>query len=194
MTRQQRPIIIITAPSGSGKSTLIKVIMEKFPQLAFSISACTRPPRAGEVDGVHYHFMDADTFRKHIKENAFIEWEMVYEGKYYGTLKSEFERIWTQNKVPVVDIDVKGALNVQQQYRDIARSIFIQAPSLSILEERLKNRGTENAESLKERIDKAAYEMSFAPEFDYIVINDNLNEAGIAISKLIADFLQKKDQ
>ena len=182
-------IIIITAPSGSGKSTLIKHLMAHFPDFAFSISACTRAPRLGEVDGQDYHFISVEQFQQSIANNEFIEWEMVYEGKYYGTLKTELNRIWSQAKIPLVDIDVKGALNVQSQYRSQALSVFIQAPSIEILKERLEKRGTENPETLKERIDKAAYEMSFAPQFDQIIINDDLAIASNQLIEMVTSFL-----
>jgi guanylate kinase len=182
-------IIIITAPSGSGKSTLIKHLMAHFPDFAFSISACTRAPRMGEVDGQDYHFISVEQFQQSIANNEFIEWEMVYEGKYYGTLKTELNRIWAQSKIPLVDIDVKGALNVQSQYRSQALSVFIQAPSIEILKERLEKRGTENPETLKERIDKAAYEMSFAHQFDQIIINDDLAIASNQLIEIVASFL-----
>jgi guanylate kinase len=182
-------IIIITAPSGSGKSTLIKHLMAHFPDFAFSISACTRAPRMGEVDGQDYHFISVEQFQQSIANNEFIEWEMVYEGKYYGTLKTELNRIWSQAKIPLVDIDVKGALNVQSQYRSQSLSVFIQAPSIEILKERLEKRGTENPETLKERIDKAAYEMSFAPQFDQIIINDDLAIASNQLIEMVTSFL-----
>ncbi|MES2478124.1 MAG: guanylate kinase [Bacteroidota bacterium] len=184
-------IIIITAPSGSGKSTLTKRLMAKFPELAFSISACTRSPRAGEIDGQDYHFISVQQFQDSIAANEFIEWEMVYEGKYYGTLKNEINRIWNQSKVPLVDIDVKGALNVQGQYREKAKSIFIQAPSIETLKKRLENRGTETPESLTERIDKAAYELSFAPLFDHIIVNDDLESATTTLIQIVAEYLKK---
>lgn len=183
-------IIIITAPSGSGKSTLIKRLMKAIPTLAFSVSACTRSPRPGEVDGVDYHFISIDAFEAAINKNDFIEWEMVYEGKYYGTLKTELNRIWGQGKTPVVDIDVKGALNVQDQYRTQSLSIFIQAPSIEILKERLLKRGTETPESLNERISKAQYELSFADNFDQTIINDNLETASEQLIAAIKNFLK----
>jgi guanylate kinase len=184
-------IIIITAPSGSGKSTLIKRLMAANSNLSFSISACTRAPRAGEINGRDYHFISVTEFEKSIEANEFIEWEMVYEGKYYGTLKSELNRIWTQSKIPLVDIDVKGALNVQSQYRQIALSIFIQAPSIAVLKERLEKRGTESPETLAERVGKAAYELSFADRFDHIIINDDLEKASEQLIRLVASHLEK---
>lgn len=184
-------IIILTAPSGSGKSTLTKALMAHFPQLAFSISACTRAARAGEVDGQDYHFISLAQFEHSIEANEFIEWEMVYEGKYYGTLKTELNRIWDKQQIPIVDIDVKGAMNVQSQYKGQALSIFIQTPSISILRERLEKRGTETPESLEERVAKAAYELSFAEHFDHILINDNLEIASAALITMVADYLNK---
>jgi len=186
---QAEKIIIITAPSGSGKSTLTKRLMAEFPNLAFSVSACTRSPRGGEIDGQDYHFISVQQFQQSIANNEFIEWEMVYEGKYYGTLKTEINRIWAQSKIPIVDIDVKGAINVQNQYQSEAISIFIQAPSIEILRQRLEKRGTETPESLAERIDKAEFELSFASSFDYNIINDDLETASKSLIKIVADFL-----
>ena len=186
---QSKKIVIITAPSGSGKTTLIKRLMNHFPELTFSISACTRPPRLGEIDGKDYHFISPERFKQAIEANEFIEWEMVYEGKYYGTLKSELNRIWDKNQIPLVDIDVKGALNVQEQYRSIALSIFIQAPSIEILKNRLEQRGTETEESLSERVKKASYELSFANQFDHILINDDLELASEELLLTIRHFL-----
>lgn len=185
-------ILVITAPSGSGKTTLIRNMMDIFPQLAFSVSACTRQPRNGEVHGKDYYFFSPETFRELIKDDAFIEWEMVYEGKYYGTLRTELERIWLEGKTPVVDIDVKGALAVQQQYPYNSKTIFIQAPSLEELRNRLTKRGTETPESLQERLDKAAYELSFAPRFDKIIVNDDFNLAAEELRQAITDFLEPK--
>ncbi|MDI9319342.1 MAG: guanylate kinase [Phycisphaerales bacterium] len=185
----QQKIIIITAPSGSGKTTLVKRLMLQFPTLAFSISACTRTPRGGEVDGTDYHFISLQQFEQSIAQNNFLEWEMVYEGKYYGTLKSELNRIWQNHKIPLVDIDVKGALKVQEQYKAQALSVFIKAPSIDILSERLQKRGTEPPESLKERIDKAAYELSFASKFDHTIVNDDLGKASAELSKIVSQYL-----
>lgn len=167
-------------------------MMNIFPQLAFSVSACTRQPRGGEVHGKDYYFFSPETFRNLIKDDAFIEWEMVYEGKYYGTLRTELERIWLEGKIPVVDIDVKGALAVQQQYPDNSRTIFIQAPSLDELRNRLTKRGTETPESLQERMNKAAYELTFAPRFDKIIVNDDFELAAGELQQAITDFLELK--
>src|SRR6478609_3628700 len=151
-------IIIITAPSGAGKTSITRFLLAKYPNLAFSVSAATRSPRGNEVNGVDYHFMSVTDFQHKIQNNEFVEWEMVYEGKYYGTLKSELERIWADNRVPVLDIDVKGAIHVQQQFPQTALSLFIEPPSVSELKRRLSTRGTETDESLQARVNKAAYE------------------------------------
>lgn len=172
-----KKIIVITAPSGSGKTTLVKRLLATCPQLAFSISACTRVPRSGELHGRDYYFYDEEQFKKLISEEAFVEWEMVYTGKYYGTLKSELERIWAAGKCPLVDIDVQGALAIRDKFPDKTRTIFIEAPSLEVLRERLKKRGTETSQSLEERISKAAFELTFASRFDTIIINDDLDKA-----------------
>jgi guanylate kinase len=186
---QQGKIIIITAPSGSGKTTLVRRLLAQCPELAFSVSACTRQPRAGEVDGKDYHFYTEDAFKQLIAEDAFIEWEMVYEGKYYGTLKSEMQRIWGDGKTPLVDIDVKGALAIQKQYSSNSLSIFIQAPSIEELRKRLVLRGTETPATLEERINKANYELTFAPQFDTVIINDNLDAATAQLLETTRSYL-----
>lgn len=170
-------LIIITAPSGSGKTTIVKYLLKKNAQLAFSISACTRKPRFEEEDGVNYHFLTLEDFTRKIANHEFAEFEMVYEGKYYGTLKSELQRIWDANKTPLVDIDVQGALRLKKHYGDDALSIFIKAPSIEVLRQRLIDRGSETDFSLKERLDKASYETTFADKFDTIIVNDNLESA-----------------
>lgn len=187
---QQQKIIVLTAPSGSGKTTLTKRLMEAYPQLAFSISACTRAPRAGEKDGVDYHFISLAQFEASIANNEFLEWEMVYEGKYYGTLKTEMNRIWEQNKVPIVDIDVKGAVNVQSQFDQRTLSVFIQAPSLEILKDRLEKRGTESPETLAERMNKAEFELSFAHHFDHTIVNDDLEIASKTLIDIVGNYLE----
>ncbi len=186
----QEKIIIITAPSGSGKTTLVKRLMSIHPMLGFSISACTRQPRTGELHAKDYYFYSEDEFKTLIDTSAFVEWEMVYTGKYYGTLKSEMNRIWDEGKFPLVDIDVKGALAIQQQYPDTSLSIFIQAPSIEELRRRLVARGTENAETLEERINKAEYELSFASQFNKIIINDDLDKATDELVNVVTEFLQ----
>ncbi len=182
-------IIIITAPSGAGKTSITKYLMEKFPVLTFSVSAATRQARGSEVDGKDYYFISNETFKQKIQQNEFIEWEMVYEGKYYGTLKSELQRIWDQGKVPVLDIDVKGAIHVQQQFNEGTLSLFIEPPSVAELKKRLQSRGTETDESLAARVNKASYELSFKEYFDKIIVNDDLAKACEEAKNIVTDFL-----
>lgn len=187
---KQGKIIIITAPSGSGKTTLVKRLLAAIPELSFSISACTRPPRAGEVDGKDYYFFTVDKFQQLIDEEAFIEYEMVYEGKYYGTLKSEISRMWDADHVPLIDIDVQGAMNVQQQYPNTALSIFIKAPSIEELRKRLETRGTETPETLEERVNKAEEELQYAPQFDHVVVNDDLETAYNELLNIVTQYIK----
>lgn len=163
--------------------------MEHFPQLSFSVSATTRSPRGTEQDGVDYYFIPVEDFKNKIQHKDFAEWEMVYEGKYYGTLKSELKRIWSLGKVPILDIDVKGALHIRQQYPENTFSIFIEPPSVEVLRDRLLGRGTENEDSLQTRISKAAYEISFKSEFDRVVLNDNLETACKEVRDVVGNFL-----
>ncbi|MGG9961863.1 guanylate kinase [Ferruginibacter sp. SUN106] len=188
----QNKIIIITAPSGAGKTSITRHLMQRFPQLAFSVSAATRQARGTEKNGVDYHFMSADDFKQKIQHNEFVEWEMVYEGKYYGTLKSELEKIWNDNKIPVLDIDVKGAIHVQQQFPETTLSLFIEPPSVDELKKRLESRGTETAESLAARVNKASYELSFKDHFNKIVVNDDLQKACIEAEMIIFGFINKR--
>src|SRR5688572_18557233 len=177
MSEEKNKIIVITAPSGAGKTSITKFLLHKFPQLAFSVSAATRPPRENEKEGVDYYFMSTEAFNQKIVDKAFIEWEMVYEGKYYGTLKSELHRIWNMEKIPVLDIDVKGAIHVQQQYPVNILTIFIEPPSIDELKRRLLSRGTETDETLQARINKAAFEISFKSQFGHTIMNNNLSMA-----------------
>lgn len=190
MDNTDHKIIIITAPSGAGKTSITHHLMKTFPQLAFSVSAATRKPRGYEKNGVDYYFIPEENFKQKIQQNEFVEWEMVYEGKYYGTLKTELERIWAANKVPVLDIDVKGAIHVQQQYPGSSLSIFIEAPSVDELKKRLESRGTETVESIKARINKATYERSFKEHFNYTIVNDDLQRACGEAEKLVRDFIK----
>lgn len=182
-------IIIITAPSGAGKTSITRYLMKTFPQLAFSVSAATRNARGTEKNGVDYHFMSTDDFKNKIQHDEFVEWEMVYEGKYYGTLKSELEKIWKENKIPVLDIDVKGAIHVQQQYPQSSLSLFIQPPSVDELKKRLESRGTETAESLAARVNKAAYELSFKDQFNKLITNDDLQRACSEAEGFVIEFI-----
>jgi len=170
-------IIIITAPSGAGKTSITRFLLEKYPQLAFSVSAATRSPRSHERDGVDYYFLSLDDFQQKIQHNEFAEWEMVYEGKYYGTLKSELKRILQAGKTPLLDIEVKGAIHIQEQFWGSSLSLFIEPPSVDELRRRLETRGTETAESLMARVNKAVYELSFKQHFDTIILNDDLKKA-----------------
>lgn len=184
-------IIIITAPSGAGKTSITRYLLNKFPQLAFSISAATREPRGNEKSGVDYYFMSLHDFEDKIENNEFVEWEMVYEGKYYGTLKNELERIWRENKVPVLDIDVKGAIHVQRQYPHTSLSIFILPPSIDELRKRLYGRGTDSEENIATRLNKATYEMSFSHSFNKVVVNHELHEACTETEETVRKFLEQ---
>lgn len=189
MSATNGKLIILTAPSGSGKTSITRYLISKYPRLSFSISATTRAPRGTEKDGVEYHFLSVDDFRTRIDANEFIEWEMVYEGKYYGTLKSELQRIWNEGKVPMLDIDVQGAIHVQQQFAGNCLSIFIQPPSVAELRRRLAARGTETPESLETRVNKASYEMSFNHHFTKTILNVELDKACAETEQVIKDFL-----
>ena len=181
-------IIVITAPSGSGKTTLVKRLLDTCPHLEFSVSACTRKPRNGEVNGKDYYFYEEDQFKKLIGENAFVEWEMVYNGKYYGTLNAELQRIWNEGKIPLVDIDVQGALAIRDKFPENCLTLFIETPSLDALRERLRARGTETDHSLEERVNKAAHELTYAPKFDRIIINDKLDMAARELQTIVDGF------
>lgn len=186
-------IIIIAAPSGAGKTSIVKYLLKQMPeQLAFSISCTTRSPRTGETDGVEYYFTSVEDFEKKISKSELAEWEMVYFGKYYGTPVSELERIWEMGKTPLLDIDVKGGLNVRKRFPDRSLALFIQPPSLEELSRRLHARGTETPESLDARINKATYEMSYKGEFDHIILNADLDQACAETEQLVRNFLQAK--
>ncbi len=181
-------LIIITAPSGAGKTSITRHLLGKFSKLAFSISAATREARGREKNGVDYYFLGLEEFRERIKNNDFIEWEMVYEGKYYGTLKSELERIWAEGKVPILDIDVKGAIHVKQQYPKDTLTIFIQPPSVEELKKRLEGRGTETPQNIATRLNKATYELSFNHSFDKVITNGSLDSACAETEAAIKEF------
>jgi guanylate kinase len=191
MSEALHKVIILTAPSGAGKTSIAAYLLKQMPQLSFSVSATTRAPRGNEKQGVEYHFISLEKFEGHIAQNDFLEYEMVYEGVYYGTLQSELTRIWNLGKIPVLDIDVKGAISVQKQIGANCFSIFIMPPSIEILKERLENRKTETPESLQIRLDKAAYEISFSNQFNAIIQNNDLALACAETEKLIINFLNK---
>lgn len=191
MASTANKIIIITAPSGAGKTSITRHLLQTFPQLAFSVSAATRQARANEQNGKDYYFISEEEFQKKIQHNEFVEWEMVYEARYYGTLKSELDRIWQQNKIPVLDIDVKGAIHVQGQYPDSTLSIFIEPPSIDELKRRLVSRGTESDSSLSARINKAGYEISFSHSFHKVIVNDDLEKAKKEAEAIVSAFLMQ---
>ena len=181
--------IIFSAPSGAGKTTIVKSLLANKLPLSFSISACSRQKRENEINGKDYHFLSLKDFKQKINEQAFIEWEEVYENNYYGTLKSEIERIWNDKKHVVFDVDVVGGLNLKKHFGNNALAIFIQPPSMDVLFKRLRNRATESEASLKKRIDKAKHEMTYSSSFDSIIINDQLKETIEVAEKKVKDFL-----
>ena len=185
-------LIILAAPSGSGKSTIVNYLMQNAGlNLHFSISCTTRQPRGSEQDGVEYHFITPDAFRQHIANDDFIEYEEVYTDKYYGTLRSQVDSQLAAGQNVIFDVDVKGALNIKKAYGPRALAIFIQPPSIDELRRRLESRGTDSASDIELRLSKAEYELSFAPQFDEVVINDNLQVAQIETESLIEDFLDE---
>lgn len=186
-------LIILTAPSGAGKTTIAHALLEEIPRLGFTISATTRPPRPGETDGKDYYFLSVEDFEQKIADGAFIEYEMVYPGKYYGTLYSELERIWQAGKTPLRVVDVIGALDLKKEFGTRSLAVFIQPPSMQSLRERLTRRGTENGKALEERLKRANMEMEYAPQFSNIIINDNLSEAIVQTKTLINTFLNTEE-
>ena len=187
----QKKLMIFSAPSGSGKSTLVQYLMSQNPDLAFSISCTSRAPRGTEKNGVEYYFLSPEEFRKRIANDEFLEYEEVYTDKFYGTLKSEVERLSDAGKVVLFDVDVKGGVNIKKFYGERALSIFVQPPSIEELSRRLHGRGTDTEEVIQTRLDKAAYELTFAPQFDKVVVNDDLDQAKAEVLKLMNEFLRR---
>ena len=182
-------LVIFSAPSGSGKTTIVRHLLGLDLGLRFSISATSRAPRGAEIHGQDYYFLSPNDFRKRIENKEFLEWEEVYKDQYYGTLRSEVERIWTEGNHALFDIDVKGGVNLKKAFGKNALAVFVAPPSLEILEERLRNRGTDDEASMKKRLDKAAYELSFKSSFDRVIVNEILTEAQQEAEALIRDFL-----
>ncbi|PWD98825.1 guanylate kinase [Marinilabilia rubra] len=183
-------IIIFSAPSGSGKTTIVKHLMNQIPELSFSISATSRAPRGKEKNGTDYYFLDSQTFRQKINKGEFLEWEEVYEETYYGTLHSEVDRISAEGKIAIFDVDVVGGTNIKKQFGESALAIFIKAPSLDILEERLKTRNTDSESTIQKRLAKAEKELGYAQFFDKIVVNDNLEKATRESEAIVKEFIQ----
>ena len=182
-------VIIFSAPSGSGKTTIVHRLLERYPQLEFSISATSRAPRGAERDGVDYHFLSQKAFAEAVAEGRFVEWEEVYKGTCYGTLRSEVERIWQKGHVIVFDVDVLGGINLKRIFGQDACSVFIMPPSVEELRRRLENRGTDAPEAIDRRVAKAEFELTKAPEFDHTVVNDRLDEAVERTCAILDDFI-----
>ncbi|MDA7501737.1 guanylate kinase [Chitinophagales bacterium] len=191
MEQVEGKVIIFTAPSGAGKTTLVRYLLSEMDCLAFSVSATTRTPRSHEVNGDDYYFMDREDFISDVEAGRFLEWEEVYDGNFYGTLNTEIERIWKQGKTVIFDVDVKGALHLKSHFWKEALAIFVQPPSIDVLIDRLKNRGTESEESLKRRIERFRLELSYSPKFDAQVLNDDLDIAKEKALELVSSFLKK---
>ncbi len=189
---QNGKLIIFSAPSGSGKSTIVSYLMKEHPELnlAFSVSCTTRAPRGNERDGVEYIFLKPDEFKEKIQNGEFLEYEEVYKDRFYGTLKSQVESQTAKGENVVFDVDVKGGCNIKKFYGGQALSVFIQAPSIEELRKRLESRGTDSEDAIRDRIAKASYEMTFAPQFDHVVINDDLDKAKQETYELVRDFLE----
>ena len=185
-------IIVLSAPSGSGKTTLVKHLLNNNSNLEFSISATSRPPRGNEINGKDYHFFKKESFIEAISEKSFIEYEEVYQGIYYGTLKSELFKIWNNKKIAVFDIDVEGGINIKNHYQENTLSIFIKPPSLFVLKDRLLKRETDSRENIDIRISKAKKELKKEKEFDHIIVNDDLRVAKLELDKIISDFISNR--
>lgn len=181
--------IIVSAPSGAGKTTIVRHLLGRELGLAFSVSATSRPKRDYEIEGHDYFFISSDEFRQRIVDGAFVEWEEVYPDRFYGTLREEIARIWAEGRTPIFDVDVVGGLHLKGIFGANALALFIAPPSLDILEERLRLRGTETTETLTDRVDKAVHEMTYAPRFDAVIVNDDRDRTGAEAYQLVHDFL-----
>ena len=182
-------LIVISAPSGAGKTSIVHFLLQQMDILSFSVSACSRAKRDNETDGTDYHFLGVAGFKSKISEDSFLEWEEVYENQFYGTLKSEVERIWQKEKTVIFDVDVVGGINIKKQYPNECLSIFIMPPSLETLKERLQNRGSESTESLEKRLAKAKGEIARSREFDKVILNDDFDLACKEAQQLIQTFI-----
>ncbi|MCR5560929.1 MAG: guanylate kinase [Bacteroidales bacterium] len=183
--------LIFSAPSGSGKSTIVHHILDLHPEIEFSVSATSRPLRGSEKHGEDYYFLTEEDFRARIAADGFVEYEEVYPGRFYGTLKSEVQRIWDAGHVVIFDVDVKGGVNLKKYFGENALSVFIQAPSVEVLRQRLESRATDSAADIEKRVAKAAEEMTYAPKFDVVLVNDDLEKAFAEAEKLVDGFLSK---
>jgi len=183
-------LIVISAPSGSGKTSIVSYLLKNMETLSFSISACSREKRENEIEGKDYHFLGIEGFKRSVKEDSFLEWEEVYKNQFYGTLKSEVERIWSEGKTVIFDVDVVGGLNIKKQYPKECLSIFIMPPSVEVLAERLIGRGSESDESLQKRLNKAEEEISQNQEFDTVILNDDLSIACEETQEVITNFIK----
>ena len=183
-------LIVISAPSGAGKTSIVHHLLKNMDELSFSVSACSREKRENEIDGKDYHFLGVKGFQKKIKEDSFLEWEQVYENQYYGTLKSEIERIWGEGKTVIFDVDVVGGLNIKKQYPKECLSIFIMPPSVDVLRERLSGRGSESEEKIEIRLDKAEEEIAENQEFDTVILNDDFEIACQETQEVITNFIK----
>lgn len=181
--------IIVSAPSGAGKTTIVRYLLSAIPELEFSVSACSRAKREGETDGRDYFFISAEEFRKKINNDEFVEWQEVYQGNYYGTLKSELNRIWEKGCFPIFDVDVVGGLNLKKYFGKEALAIYIKPPSVSVLKERLQKRGTESEDSFRKRFGKVEKELNFIEHFDKIIVNDQLDNACAEAFRIVTNFL-----
>lgn len=188
----ENKVMVFSAPSGAGKTTIVTHLLKAFNKLEFSVSATSRAPRGQEVDGKDYYFLSVKEFKKRIKNNEFVEYEEVYPGSFYGTLKSEVERIWAKGNVIMFDVDVKGGVSIKKIFGEKAFTVFIMPPSLEVMEQRLRARGTDSEEAIKTRVAKAAEEMTYAAKFDAVLVNDVLEESFEKAERLVKLFTRLK--